>query len=200
MADEVKEEKPVIGNIQFKGGKASIITEEGEIPFDLNYIIGLVKKALKGSREGYYTKKIRECIKKLKNEGVDSVESVMSKIKALSAGSDVNREFLKHIYELLSKIKMFKNIRTTSEEEKKEEQTVEKSLEQRLDGAIRLALAKINPEWVKKYDRALNAIEEDGSCIGCSVEEILSDIDSEVGKNYVEILTKLKEEYHDSNN
>lgn len=124
MSDTVKEEKPKVGNILLKEGKANIITEDGPVKFDLDYVISLIKKATKASRSGFITDKIRSYAKILKENGLDGIDIVTPRMKVLLATKGVNKDFLKHISELLGKLKMFSKIKTAppkSEEAVKEE-------------------------------------------------------------------------------
>ena len=114
---EPKETPPAIGNIQLKEGKAQIMTIDGLVAFDLDYVIGLIKKALKGSRYGFYTNKIRGYAQILKEDGLDGIDIVTPRMKALCAGREVNKQFLNMIMEYLSKLKMFKNIKTAPPKE-----------------------------------------------------------------------------------
>ena len=114
---EPKETPPAIGNIQLKEGKAQIMTVDGLIAFDLDYVVGLIKKALRNSRPGYYTEKIRGYAAILKAEGLDGIDIVTPRMKILCSGREVNKQFLNHISDLLGKLKMFRNINTAPKEE-----------------------------------------------------------------------------------
>ena len=120
------EDKPKVGNIQLSGGKAQLITEDGPVTFDLSYVIKQINTALKNSRQGYYTNKVRSYVKILKQDGLDGIDIVLPRFKALSIGSDANKSFINQIHEWLEKLKMFRNIKTeVPKEEKSNDNNIE---------------------------------------------------------------------------
>ena len=123
------EDKPQIGNIQLKDGKAQIMTEDGLVKFDVDYVIGLIKNLFKKVKPIFGVEKaaLENYIKLLKDTKTDNLDKVMKRLKVLSSTRGCHGEFLLGVHELLGKIKMFKNIRTAPPEEKKEESVKEPS-------------------------------------------------------------------------
>jgi hypothetical protein len=122
MEETKPEEKPKVGSIQFKNGGATIVTEEGTVPFDTNFVLTHCKKALKKSRPGFYTSRIQEYLKDLKTRGLDAIPDIKPKLEALKAGKDINRSFIDQVNQWLNYLSMMKNIKTAPPEEKKDEE------------------------------------------------------------------------------
>lgn len=111
------EEKPKVGSIQFKDGGATIVTEEGTVPFNVDFILEHGKKALRKSRPGFYTSRIRGYLKEIETRGLDAIPDIKPKLEALKAGRDINREFINQINQWLNYLNMLKNIKTAPKPE-----------------------------------------------------------------------------------
>ena len=105
-------EKSKNGSISLKQGKATIIWQDKEQPFGIFFITSVARRALKKSRQGFYTNRIQSICKELDHGGIFAILSAKKQLEALSAGSDINRQFIKMICGWLGQIMMFKNVKT----------------------------------------------------------------------------------------
>lgn len=111
-AEDLKE-----GSIQFKNGKALIVKNRRQVEFNIDYVVAQCRIALKNSRPGFYTNKIREYLKELQTEGLDAIPKIKPKLDTLKSARDINRDFINQIQQWLNYLGMFKNIKTTPTEE-----------------------------------------------------------------------------------
>lgn len=126
---EVKKEKPIaVGNIQLSNGKANIMTDSGMVPYDLAFVAGEIRKALKGPCRGYFADKLRYAgyLKILESEGIDGIDRVLKLVNKLYIAKDSNKNLIGFIADHLGRIKQYSKINFAKPaEEPKAEEVVE---------------------------------------------------------------------------
>lgn len=112
IVEQKKKDKPKNGSISLKAGKATIVWQDKERDFGIFFVTDQMRRAIRNSRQGFYTDRIRGIAKQLESRGVFGIAEAKKRLEALSAGSDINKQYLKQIVSWLANIDMFKRMKT----------------------------------------------------------------------------------------
>lgn len=110
---ETKENKPKDGQISLKQGKASIVWKGREVPFGVFFVVARMREAVRNSRQGFYTTRLRAIIRDLERGGMFAIPEAKKRLEGLAAGAkDINQQFVKMVCGWMGQLVMFRNVRT----------------------------------------------------------------------------------------
>lgn len=109
-----KKNKPKNGSISLKQGKATmIIWEDREQQFGVFFVAKQMRQALKRSRPGFYTERLRGIMRDLERGGLFAIPECKRRLKSLAPGAkDLNQQYLKVICGWLGQLEMFRRVNT----------------------------------------------------------------------------------------
>ena len=110
---ETKENKPKDGQISLKQGKATIVWQHREQPFGVFFVVARMREAVRNSRQGFYTTRLRAIIRDLERGGMFAIPEAKKRLEGLAAGAkDINQQFVKMICGWMGQLWQFRNVKT----------------------------------------------------------------------------------------